>query len=208
MVNKLRFMDGTASVSSYLVIGVFGDIDVGVRPLDLVRASPKLKGHEDMSTFQFRLRAAIRGDYQGSKAVCKDKVVSLICAKKYDRVQDCLPSVAWLNVNDTRASTILSVTIPGNATSKVDLLLEQFSVDKLPTTIAKYLHGLVGANGLLLEVQIAGWFFEYFKTLTSSLLKAKKIHEKMAGVMQDSVGIIVQQAALAASVLESLNVKE
>lgn len=155
----LRFLDGSSSYKSYLIIALRGDVALGIRPLGMLDGSSM--GVPGKSYLHARLRSAkapvgLAAQYTADG---EENVVKLGDQKL--AFDEAWPDIEFHRVDPERSSTMVGVFLRGSITLEPKVVLDRLDEEDFIGKMALYVTEKAGPENMILRPQaIAAWLHE------------------------------------------------
>lgn len=161
---KVPMMVGTGGYADYMAFAKNGAFALGIKPVAAVDG--KALGIPGSTWFAARLRSAAAGELFVSES-------NVIGFKKLpENHSEAWPGITWEKNAAERASTTISILIPGSAQDKTGLalLVENITDKKLATKMVDYLEKIAGKENFQLDREAAiEWFAEHYDSYANKL---------------------------------------
>ena len=190
-----RFLDGSSSSKSYLVIALRGDIALGIRPLGLSDGSGM--GAPGKSYLHARLRSckAPTGMAAQYASDGEENVVKLGDQKL--GFDEAWPNIDFTKRDDQRASTIVGVFLRGSVHHDAMKLVQRLEEEDFLLKMATYIAERVGPENMIMRpIAIAAWLHERLDPMVSHLKSQAAASGEFAQHVEEHLEVFGFQAAL------------
>lgn len=185
---ELRFLDGSSSTESYLIIALRGDVALGIRPLGMDDGSTM--GGPGNSYLHARLRSAKApiGMAAQYAADSDHNVVKLFDQKL--SLQEAWPNIWFDKVGEDRCSTIFGAHLPGSITTEPELVLQQIEEEDFLGKMARFVVETAGVENMILRpTAIAAWLQEEFDPMFKEIKLDFEFSEACARHFKKNIGV-------------------
>lgn len=195
---EVPMMQGSTSGKTYMAFAKNGSFALGVKPVAVV--SGRRFGMPDHTWFVAKLRSAPAGD------LFPEPEGNVVTFKKApESHEEAWPGITWEKNASSRASTTVSLMLPGTVDSAEGIteLLTNVEDGKLATKMTEYLTTIAGENLKLDPAAINEWFDGYSKSFAEGLKKTLAATKELKAHMAQNVGKVGIHAEVLKKVYEA-----
>lgn len=197
---EVPLMNGSTTGKTYMAFAKNGGFALGVKPVAVM--SGRRFGMPDHTWFVAKLRSASAAD------LFPEPEGNVVTFKKApDTHEEAWPGITWEKQASSRASTTISLMLPGSVESAEGIteLLANVEDGKLATKMTEYLATIAGENLKLDQAAINEWFDGYSKSFAEGLKKKLAMTEALKNEMSQNVGKVGSHADILKKVYEANN---
>lgn len=189
---EVPMMVGTSGYKDYMAFAKNGAFALGIKPTAAVDG--KRLGVPGSTWFAARLRSA------SSKELFEAPESNLVTFKKLpESHNEAWPSITWEKNSSERASTTISILVPGSANDKAGMeqLIASIGNGQLATKMVDYLEQIAGKENFALSREDAiAWFSEQYDGYAKKLIAILEAQENMTKELEASKGTFGMHAEL------------
>ncbi|CAA2141453.1 hypothetical protein [Hyphomicrobium sp. ghe19] len=185
-------MVGTSGYKNYMAFAKNGAFALGIKPVTAVDG--KRLGVPGTTWFAARLRSAAAGDlFQAQES-------NVVGFKKLPEThEEAWPSVTWEKNKKERASTTVSILVPGTTDSpeETKVLIASIGDAKLAVKMVDYLEKIVGKENFAIDRETAiAWFEQTYGAFAAQLEAMLKASEALKSELEATQGTFGMHAEL------------
>jgi hypothetical protein len=201
---NVPMMVGSGGYADYMAFAKNGAFALGIKPVAAIDG--KSMGVPGSTLFAARMRSA------SSSKLFEDPVSNLVAFKKLpESHKEAWPNVTWEKNTSERASTVISVLIPGSTDSKegTQHLIANIGDKKLATKMVDYLEKIAGPDNFAIDRETAiAWFDQLYDGYAKNLQLMVDTQEAMTKELKATGGEFTMHADLLKKVYQATGQKD